>query len=43
MLERIHNLENIMMIKSRKMRWAGHVTCMGGGSGNMRETITLRT
>jgi hypothetical protein len=32
-----HNI--VRMIKSRRMRWAGHVTCMGEGTGVYRGLV----
>jgi hypothetical protein len=46
---RLHNEElndmysspNIRMIKSRRMRWEGHVARMGEGRGKVKVTFTL--
>ena len=50
-LNELNSLPNIVwVIKSRRMRWAGHVVCMGRGEmhtgfwwGNLRERTTWQT
>jgi hypothetical protein len=40
--DELHNLYsslNIRVIKSRRMRWAGHVACMGEGRGVYRVLV----
>jgi hypothetical protein len=33
-LHNVHSSPNIIrMIKSRRVRWGGHVVCLGGGGG----------
>jgi hypothetical protein len=36
-LHSLYSLPNIVkVIKSRRMRWAGHVACMGGGERHLQ-------
>jgi hypothetical protein len=39
-LHSLHSLPNIVrVIKSRRMRWVGHVACMGKGKGVYRVLV----
>jgi hypothetical protein len=42
-LNDLYSLRNLMwVIKSRRMRWAGHVACMGEGRGAYRVLVGKR-